>query len=91
MPKVTRRTRATTKRGKPPAKLSRRQIAWLRAAGRVAAAVERMPGIDAGAFAGIIATLKVAEATGQAVKRYYYIDLRGARGIARVEATLKGG
>ena len=31
------------------------------------------------------------EVVAQEVKRYYYIDLRGARGIARVEATLKGG
>jgi hypothetical protein len=25
------------------------------------------------------------------VKRIYYVDLRGARGVAKVEATLKGG
>jgi len=31
------------------------------------------------------------EVVAQEVKRYYYIDLRGARGIAKVEATLKGG
>jgi hypothetical protein len=31
------------------------------------------------------------EVVGQEVKRYYYVDLRGARGVAKVEATLKGG
>jgi hypothetical protein len=89
--KLTRKKRATAKRGKPSAKLSRSQLAWLRAAGRVAKEVERLPSIDAESFAGIVATLKVAEAERQDVKRYYYIDLRGARGIAKVEATLKGG
>jgi hypothetical protein len=89
--KLTGKRRATPKRGKLPAKLGRRQMAWLKAAGRVVREVERLPGMEARLFAGIVATLKVAEKTGQDVKRYYYVDLRGARGVAKVEATLKGG
>jgi hypothetical protein len=97
MPRKVTGTKRTTKkravaRGK--AELSARQMAWLRAAGRVAGAVERLPNIDATSFAVILRTLKAAQAEGQTVqqvKRAYYIDLRGARGVARVEATLKGG
>ena len=89
--KLAKKKRAPAKRGKLPAKLRRNQLAWLRAAGRVVTAFKRIPSINAASFAGIISTLKVAEKTGQEVKRYYYIDLRGARGIAKVEATLKGG
>jgi hypothetical protein len=89
--KLIKKKRAPAKRGKLPAKLRRNQLAWLKAAGRVVREVVRLPSIDAESFAGIVATLKVAEAEGQDVKRYYYIDLRGARGIAKVEATLKGG
>jgi hypothetical protein len=50
-----------------------------------------MPSIDADSFAGIVATLKAAEAAGHKVKREYYINLRGARETAEVEGTLKGG
>ena len=92
--KVTEKKRTTKKRAVAKRELSARQMAWLRAAGRVVGAVERLPSIDAAAFAGILRTLKAAEAEGQTVqqvKRYYYIDLRGARGVAQVEGTLKGG
>jgi hypothetical protein len=81
-PKATRKKPAATKRAKPAIKLGRRQLAWLKAAERVAS-------IDARSFAGIVAYLRGASV--QTKARYYYVDLRGARGVAKVEATLKGG
>ena len=47
--------------------------------------------IDAATYARMARYLRRDHGRVQEVKRYYYIDLRGARGIARVEATLKGG
>ena len=64
-------------------KPGRRQLAWLNALEQVGA------NIDGASYARIARYLRRNGA--QEVKRYYYIDLRGARGIAKVEATLKGG
>lgn len=75
--KVTGKERTAKKRAVVKAKLSARQLAWLSAAARVVGTVARLPNIDAAAFAGILRTLKAAEAKGQTVqevKRYYYID-----------------
>ena len=47
--------------------------------------------IDAATYARMARYLRQDRGRVQEVKRYYYIDLRGARGIAKVEATLKGG
>jgi hypothetical protein len=47
--------------------------------------------IDAATYARMARYLRQGRDRVQKVKRYYYIDLRGARGIAKVEATLKGG
>src|SRR5262245_6775348 len=67
---------------KTAAGLNKRHLAWLDA-------LKVVNSIDEKSLAGIVEHLQSARPA--AVKRYYYIDLRGARGIAKVEATLKGG
>jgi hypothetical protein len=82
-PKTGRKTSARAKR--PADGVGRRQSVWLKVLEQVGVR------IDAATYARMASYLRRDHGRVQEVKRYYYIDLRGARGIARVEATLKGG